>query len=248
MARKSRTSIISSFVHVMVQGINKEFIFEENQNKKKYLNLLFSNIKKFNVDIISDCVMDNHSHLVFHFKEIEEISKLMHIINTLYAKWYNDKYDRVGYVFRDRYKIEEIQDLHHLYSCIKYVHNNPVKAGIVENPLDYKYSSYRDYMYHNGIYNNKLLEILGLNEADIDSIILNPTEVSANNINSEAQKRLEYNKKIQEFIIKNEIDVNSRKYNKEVILFLKNICNLKNIEISKIMNVNRKTIYRILKN
>jgi len=67
----------------------------------------------------------------------------MHKLNTKYAMYYNKKYNRVGYVFRDRYKSEGIYSEEHLYNCIKYIYNNPVKAGICNKPEEYKYSNYK---------------------------------------------------------------------------------------------------------
>jgi len=67
----------------------------------------------------------------------------MHDLNTRYGCYYNKKYKRVGYVFRDRYKAEGIYTERHLYSCIKYIYNNPVKAGICNTPEEYLYSNYK---------------------------------------------------------------------------------------------------------
>ena len=100
---------------------------------------------KSDVKVISHCVMDNHVHLVAEIKEMKELSKFMHKVNTLYAMYYNKKYDRVGYVYRDRYKSQAIYSEKQLYTCINYVHNNPVKAAICKHPSEYKYSSYNDF-------------------------------------------------------------------------------------------------------
>ena len=245
MPRKARKDLSSSFAHVMVQGINKEYIFSKDNYKNKYLHLLFSNIKNYNEDLISFCIMDNHAHIVLHYQQPKDVSTLMHTINTAYAKWYNKKNGRVGYVFRDRYKVEEIKDLHHLYSCIKYVHNNPVKAGIVSNPLDYLYSSYKEYQGGYGIFNSKLLEILQMSEKEIESIIL-----SQNVIDSEYYDSSNFQKEIDKFIknkgIKSIAELNKSDSMKELILFLKDTCKIKNKDITKLLNMSRTTIYRIL--
>ena len=74
MPRKSRCSIISSFVHVMVQGINKESIFVEDKSKKKYLNFLFKNLKDYEINTIAFCVMGNHTHCLFNFNTLTLLS------------------------------------------------------------------------------------------------------------------------------------------------------------------------------
>ena len=67
----------------------------------------------------------------------------MHCLNTKYGLYYNKKYNRVGYVFRDRYKAEGIYSEKQLYHCIKYIFNNPVKAGICNKAEEYEFSNYK---------------------------------------------------------------------------------------------------------
>ena len=95
------------------------------------------------IDIISYCIMNNHAHILIKTEILEELSKYMQRLNTSYAKYYNKKYDRVGYVFRDRYKAEGIYSENHLYNCIKYIYDNPVKAGICDKAEEYPYSNYK---------------------------------------------------------------------------------------------------------
>ena len=76
----------------------------------------------------------------------------MHKVNTLYAIYFNKKYNRVGYVFRDRYKSQAIYSEKQLYTCINYIHYNPVKAGICKIASEYEYSSYNEYI---DIFNEK---------------------------------------------------------------------------------------------
>ena len=90
--------------------------------------------------------MDNHVHILIKCDDINVLSKRLHKVNTCYALYYNKMYNRVGYVFRDRYRAEPIYDYAHLVTCIKYIHNNPLKAGIVDDLNNYPFSSYNDYM------------------------------------------------------------------------------------------------------
>ena len=73
---------------------------------------------------------------------VENLSKYMHCLNTRFGQYYNKKYKRVGYVFRDRYKAEGIYSEKQLYNCIKYIYDNPVKAEICKKPEEYKFSNY----------------------------------------------------------------------------------------------------------
>ena len=88
--------------------------------------------------------MNNYAHILVEAKEINELSKYMQRLGTKYAKYYNKKYNRVGYVFRDRFKSEGIYNEEHLYNCIKYIYNNPVAVGICNRTKDYPYSNYKN--------------------------------------------------------------------------------------------------------
>lgn len=148
MPRKSRKNHNSSFFHIMVQGINREHIFYHEENKEKYRNIITKSLSEMNktkLNILSYCIMSNHTHFLFFVDNIELLSKFMHQINTKYGSYYNKQNNRVGFVFRDRFKVQEIMNMHQLYNCLRYIHNNPVKAKYCENMGDYKYSSYNEF-------------------------------------------------------------------------------------------------------
>ena len=126
----------------MMQGISKEEIFKGNENKQKYLQIIMENIPNYQLSIIAYCIMDNHTHILVKVPDVTELSKFMRNVNTTYAMFYNKKNSRVGYVFRNRYKSQEIRNKEHLYKCIEYIHNNPVKAGLCADQSKYEYSSF----------------------------------------------------------------------------------------------------------
>ncbi len=147
MPRIARKSLDTSFFHVIVQGINKEYIFYKDSYIKRYLEFLELYSKKYKVEIVAYCIMNNHAHMLIHTDNIEELSGLMHIVNMSYAQYYNYmESNRVGYVFRNRYLSEPIYDKIHLIKCIQYIHLNPVKANMVNQCEDYKYSTYNLYL------------------------------------------------------------------------------------------------------
>ena len=160
MPRKSRNLLGEILCHHMVQGINREYIFQTNDEKKKYLELLKNYYLQFKIDIVAYCIMDNHAHLLMYSKGIQNISNFMQQVNLLYAKYYNKKKERVGYVFRNRFKSVPIMTREQMYQCIKYIHMNPVKAGIVKKEDQYEYSSYQDYFNRTGFVNDKLLKFV----------------------------------------------------------------------------------------
>lgn len=147
MPRISRNNITSKYIHVIVQGIKKEYIFQENEYKQEYIKLLDKIVKEFaSTKILAYCIMDNHAHLLIYTDEIEELSKIMSRVNTSYAIFYNKNTNRVGYVFRNRYYTQQIVNERHLFNTLVYIHKNPVKANMVEKERNYKYSSYNSYV------------------------------------------------------------------------------------------------------
>lgn len=141
MSRTTRSNMKnSSFFHIMVQGINKEHIFNTDKNKEKYLKLIYKNTE--GISIIAYCMMDNHAHILIKAENIESMQNWMKKANLGYAIYYNKTNNRVGYVFRDRYKSQVIKNEKHLYTCVDYIHENPVKAYICNKKEDYKFSSY----------------------------------------------------------------------------------------------------------
>ena len=146
MPRVNRKYYTSSFLHIMIQGINKEEIFKTDFYKNLYIKLMNTVQKHFNIEILAYAIMNNHSHILLYYNEIEDVSKFMGRINQKFAQLYNKNENRVGYVFRGRYKCEQITDRAYLYNVLPYIHFNPYKAGIVDNLLDYKFSSYPKYL------------------------------------------------------------------------------------------------------
>ena len=143
MPRNPRNYIQSEYLHIITQGINKSYIFNQTEDIKFYIKLMYKLLKDYDIKIIAYCIMNNHTHMLVNVKDISELSKYMKRLNIIYAIHYNKKYQRVGYVFRDRFKSEAIKDEKHYWTCIKYIYDNPVKAGICKKAEDYKWSNYK---------------------------------------------------------------------------------------------------------
>lgn len=145
MPRKARGNSQSNFHHIIIQGINKEYIFKRTEDIEKFKEIFIIKLKEVNVEVLGYCIMNNHAHFLIFSKLNENISKFMQKVNTSYSKYYNRKNKRVGYVFRDRYYSQDILSHSQLYNCLKYIHNNPVKAGIGKIET-YKHSSYNEFL------------------------------------------------------------------------------------------------------
>lgn len=243
MSRISRKLLEGKICHNIVQGINKEYIFEKEENKNKYFNLMKKYYLKYKIDIISYCIMDNHTHLILYSDEIKNISSFMKQINSIYAFYYNKKYDRVGYVFRNRFKSILLLTREQLCRCIKYIHMNPVKANIVKVESEYKYSSYNDYIKKTGFLNQKILDFLFVNPKNyIEEFKSIPyKDIYDNTINI---------REILEKYFENEkITLEQLKKDKKLLQNFLEYINFNNYKFSKqelayVLGVSRATIYR----
>ena len=162
MPRVSRKSLKSNYFHVITQGIEKSYIFEKDKCKEIYIRMLLNKLKEYNLNLLSYCIMGNHAHMLVYTQKIEQLSKYMQCVNTAFALYYNKSHNRVGYVFANRFKSEEIKELSHLHRTLVYIHLNPVTAGICNKPEEYQYSSYGDFIRRIGIATNENLDLLRL--------------------------------------------------------------------------------------
>ncbi|MBS4536477.1 transposase [Clostridium sp. D2Q-14] len=145
MPRSMRKISETGIYHIMVRGNEKRNIFIDKWDKMKFINILKQIKYEEDYDLFAYCIMPNHVHIIIK-ESTSGISHIMRRINTIYAQYFNYKYDRVGHVFQDRFKSEVIENDTYLLCAIRYIHNNPVRANIVKVPMDYSWSSYKDYI------------------------------------------------------------------------------------------------------
>ena len=221
MPRYPRNYLDTSFFHVMSQGINKSYIFEDEIDIKFYIKNMYEIKDNYSVKIIAYCIMNNHTHVLIETKTTENLSKYMHCLNTRYGLYYNKKHKRIGYVFRDRYKAEGIYSEEQLYNCIKYIYDNPVKAGVCNKAEEYECSNYKKINF------------------------TNTREYSF--IDIEEDKRVVCNKLVKEFLKVKELKLKELKCNKTELGELVKILKKHNISfriISNIIKINREKIRR----
>ena len=245
LARKSYKG--EKLFHVMVQGINKETIFSKERERYEYIKLLRQYEKEYQLSIIAYCVMANHVHLLIDTIDVEELTRYMHKLNTTYAIYYNKNNDRVGYVYRDRYKTQIIENQRHLYNCIIYIHNNPVKASLCGTAEQYKFSSYKQFLCHE---NNELLTMLFQNKNEYIKAHKKTNIIENDFIEDEEGKNIDINKYIDSYLSENKIEKRDFKYENEllkpIVLKLYKIYNLSNREIERYLNISREKIRRII--
>ena len=247
MSRIVKGLIGNIITHNMVQGLNRENIFIKNKYKEKYFELMKKFYKQFDIKIIAYCIMDNHVHLLLYTEDIQNITKFMERINLIYAKYYNKVNNRVGYVFRGRFYMKPIYSQNHLFRCIKYIHMNPVKKGIVKGEAEYKFSSYNDYFAKKNFINSEVLNLVFGSE---ENYLKNLESIEYQEIPIE-ENRKSLEKAISDFLIlenisKNQIKEDDKYLNKLILFLLENSYRINKTAIAEILEISRSALYRRL--
>ena len=137
--------------HVIYRGINKQDVFEDTEDSERFLDTLRKYEPICGFKILSYCLMSNHVHLIIKPGEIP-LGRIFQRVIPSFVYWYNRKYERVGSLFQSPFKSTPINSENQLLTAVRYVHLNPVKAGICPKPQDYKFSSFKTY------YSNDLID------------------------------------------------------------------------------------------
>lgn len=144
MPRRAREKSKSSIYHIMWRGANRQEIFHDDGDRKKYMQVLEKYKLKSQMNIFAWCLMGNHVHILLKEGQ-EELSTTMKRIGVSYAMYYNWKYRTTGHLFQDRFRSENVETDTYLRTVIRYIHQNPVKAGIVSKVDQWNWSSCRGY-------------------------------------------------------------------------------------------------------
>lgn len=142
MPRHARQLADSGIYHVMLRGVNRDSIFLEDDDFERFLQILAITKDTSDCKVLAYCLMTNHIHLVVRTTR-EPIAIVMKRLGIRYAAWFNRKYGRVGHLFQDRFKSVPVETDEYFITLLRYVWANPVVAGIVTLPQDYRWSSRR---------------------------------------------------------------------------------------------------------
>ena len=134
----------SGIYPIIIRGVNRQDVFYDDEDFKRFLNIMEQMKSQKEYLVFGYCLMGNHVHLLIQ-ERIDFISRLMSRIGTSYAWWYNRKYERSGHLFQGRYASECVENETYLRTVFRYIHNNPVKAGLVKDPEEYRWSSIHAY-------------------------------------------------------------------------------------------------------
>ena len=223
MSRLARTISESGVYHILFRGVNQQNIFEEASDFEKLKETIATVKQDLHFEIYAYCFMNNHVHIVLKEKSLGDISLIMKRILTKYARWYNIKYGRSGALIANRYKSVPVEIDEYFLQLIRYVHQNPIKAGIAEKVEDYPYSSFIEYINESDLTNTDfLLQMISLKEF------------------------VDYHEEIE--IMKFRVTDSKRKTDEDVLMFLKRHYNIENPQnISKFSKIDRNKILAELK-
>lgn len=236
----------------MLRGINKQDIFFDKYDYLKFQNILKKSKEVFSYKLYSYVLMPNHIHLEIK-DDNEKLSQIIHNIATSYATYFNKKYQRVGHVFENRFLSKNVENSYYILNLVRYIHQNPAKAGISEMS-NYQWSSYLEYFKNKNIKKNEGI----VDTKEILSIF------SPQNVDVEKQF-FEFNRKtvrFEESVELLEYEMKNKLTDEEVIYFIKKQCGINNIQeiqkyniqyrnniiekIKKIRGVTQKQIARVL--
>ena len=167
MSRTARKRSESGMYHILIRGIGKQNIFEDDEDRQRFIDTLQRYKKELKFEIHAYCLMGNHVHLLI--KDIEDkLQLILKKVEGSYAYYFNWKYERVGHLFQDRFKSEVIEDDSYYLTVLRYIHQNPVKAGLSQLE-EYRWSSYLEYILSGSITDTIFaLELLGGKEKYIE--------------------------------------------------------------------------------
>ena len=258
MSRRPREYSNIKVYHIIIRGIDKQDIFYDEDDKVKFIDIIKDTKEKYNYEIYSYCLMNNHVHLIVYDKE-KQISKIMQSIQVSYSFFFNKKYERVGHLFQNRFFSKKIEDREYLKVVCRYIHQNPQKAGIGKTE-NYKWSSYMEYVDKKYIINPKmLLMVFSLNKDEAKNEFIKFHNINNSSKEDEIRSLIEYelyekmtdddiNKYICEiFEVNNATEIlncDNKIRDEKLVKLKKCLINVPITQLSRILGINRKIIER----
>jgi len=144
MARRPRVYFPGALYHVIARGNQKQTIFFDDSDFRTYLAYLSEYKDKYSFHLYAFALMENHCHLLLEVKEVP-LSRIMQVLQFRYTRYFNKRYRKVGHLFQGRYKAILCDKEAYLLELVRYIHLNPVRAGVVEDPEEYPWTGHMGY-------------------------------------------------------------------------------------------------------
>lgn len=252
MPRTARKQSRTGIYHIMLRGINQQTIFEDETDKHQFLRTLKRYKELCHFKIYSYCIMDNHVHLLLEEGE-ESVSHSMKRISSSYVYWYNLKYDRHGHLFQGRFNSECVNDMEYFLTVVRYIHQNPLKAAVVGNVWDSKWTSIHAYLGGRSdlVDTEKYLALLALD----DATALRRYKILMEEVNEDQCLDIFVKRRVQDFEVREHLSnlgvTNSsmlqqmeRKKRNDILAYLKEIEGVSCRQISRITGISKSVVGR----
>lgn len=241
MPRKAREKSETGIYHIMLRGIDKKDIFMVNMDYEKFLYYVERAMEISKFEIYGYCLMTNHVHILLK-EGTEEIGDIIRRIAVGYAQYFNIKHGRTGHLFQNRFRSEPVNDDVYFLTVLRYIHQNPIKANMVVNMEDYKWSSYNEYIMKSKmeIANTKFAMELFPNIQYFKKFMMEENKDKC----LEYNERIRYTDKEIEKMIMSIIDISKlkeldKKTRDEVLREIKTVTKASNRQLSKVTGIGR---------
>ena len=141
MSRRERTAEPQTIHHVIQRGNNRNYIYENTRDKREFLSILTTALTTYDTVLLQYVLMDNHYHLLVRLED-QPLSDFVRLLNRNYSLYYNQRYNRIGTIYGDRYKSYLLTEKEKFFSTVRYIVRNPVKAGLSPTPAQYLWSGH----------------------------------------------------------------------------------------------------------
>ena len=139
-----RVLIDNACYHIIARATQGQKLFKEKEDFEEYLKRVQRYKRRHNFRLYGFCLMPNHVHMLGEIEEKMALSDFMHDLTRSYTAYFNEKYDKVGYLWQGRFKSKVITKDRYLLDCLHYIEVNPIRASMVNVVHEYPWSSYKE--------------------------------------------------------------------------------------------------------
>lgn len=261
MLRKPRETSATAIYHIMLRGINRQDIFEDPEDYWKFIQTLSILPDRLADDmqtrqccchIYAYCLMPNHVHILLRERDWK-LADCVKLLADHYVRYYNKKYGRTGHLFQDRFKSEPCNTMEYFITLLRYIHQNPLKAGLVKEVRAYDYSSWgNDYLRQGSIQCCNTQTVLKrISFQELEALINEPLPKAASCLDID-ERRIISDTEVREWIIKkrclrsiSDFMLLTMEKRKETIREVFQELDITPFQITRITGMNYETVRRI---
>lgn len=244
MVRIARVISLTGIYHIMLRGIDKRNIFLDENEYKAFLAYIRKAQDKVDFTVYAYCLMTNHVHILI--KTEEAPGDIIQRIAIGYVQYHNNKNGRTGHLFQNRFKSEAVETERYFLTALRYINQNPVRAGIVEKMMQYKWSSYHEYFNKGIIVDTDFIPTYFGSVNDFMKFMEEPNEDEC--LDYEPTKRWtndELTKYINQIVDLNALHNADKKGRNEMLKMIKDKTMASNRQLSNVLGVGRGVLEKL---